>query len=96
MTVTSPNRAAPFLVGFGTSLAGHVATVVAMYAAGTLGPFVFGMGQALLLATALPSGAAAMQNRPQFGAGLLTGWLVGFLAATVLATLVLFGPAALR
>ena len=89
--MSSPRRVGPFLAGFGTSLAGHVVTVVAMYAAGTLGPFAFGMGQALLLATTVPSGTAALERRPQFGAGLLAGWLVGFLTATVLGTLLLFG-----
>jgi hypothetical protein len=87
-------RVGPFLAGFGTSLAGHIATLVAMYAAGSLGPLAFGMGQAVLLATAVPSATASMHQRPQFGAGLLTGWLVGFLSATILATIMIFGAGA--
>jgi hypothetical protein len=98
-------RAGPFALGLGASLAGHVATVAAMYAAGWLvgggqdleaggrfavavtSMFALGVAQALLLAIAVPVGVNALERRPPLGAGLLAGWLLGFLTLIVLAGL---------
>jgi hypothetical protein len=111
MTYLPPRRDArvrPFVLGAGASLAGHVATIVAMYAAGRLigggqdldaggrfavavtSIFALGVAQALLLAVAVPIGVNALERRPPYGAGLLSGWLLGFLTLIVLAGMLFY------
>jgi hypothetical protein len=71
---------AGWLVGGGEDLAAG-----GRFAVAVVGMFAFGVAQAFLLAVAVPIGAVAMQRRPMFGAGLIAGWLIGFLTLVTFA-----------